>query len=826
MKQSRLARRNHYVPVWYQNGFILGSRRTLYCVDLHPQEIKLRGGRKTVGKELELRSPRRCFREKDLYTTRFGRQWNDEVEKFLFGAIDTSGAAAVRAFAENDLRKMHEHFQQFFEYLNAQKLRTPKGLDWIRSRYPDLTQVELMQEMQHLRQMHCTMWVECVREIVSAEDSDVKFIVTDHPVAAYNPACAPATPACRYPDDPSIGMKGTQTVFALDADHCLILTNLEYARDPTGVDLEAPRENARYSARTLTRTDAMIRTRRLSAEDVTTINLLLKSRSRRYVAGYEESWLLPEKTASDAWKDIAQVLLPPTDLLWNFGGETYIGYEDGSTEYQDEFGRTDPSHKFLKKKRVPGNLSPNDPCGCGSGRRYRKCCRGRAIEDRPPWDVYSIRRRNLMFCNAVSGILGLNKGKTWEDVRRELSDGQVKNIHEVVEMLWPKDTDLADLLPRPDSRVFRAVYMGLSDPRTISVSVISALAYFDEIFVVNPFPNPAYIAQEHSPTKSPARHKSQLLKNVFVLQLLEPFINAGIVHLVPDPLEYNADFRRSLMAAIEARTASWEMKKEEMKRGEALAQDEFWRLMLRRPEDQLRREMQAANPGIGAELREHTVTAAKQELANDPLALLQPISGGEGGAELQILRGMSLELALFVAHLTGAAIYTDERGSWRQLHEHTGAATESGRRSRWAPLSEKLTSLTLAFEADPQINGEIRSSGKLGRVRRIFRQIWSAMPMQGDGVDVKATATRLAAALESASERAGMEWDACDAESGPPARFRGRFVCSAPEKGFRLNSVYRHLITSGRTNYLSSVPIAFFLEHGGAEEESSALERN
>ena len=240
---------------------------------------------------------------------------------------------------------------------------------------------------------------------------------------------------------------------------------------------------------------------------------------------------------------------------------------------------------------------------------------------------------------------------------------------------------------------------------------------------------------------------------------------------------------------------------EEGTRGQALALDDFVRLMLRRSDGRLRQDMQAANPGISLESLERMVAAAKQELADDPLALLQPIGGGGDGGEFQILRGINLELALFVAHLTGAAIYTDERGSWRQLHEHTSAASETGGRSRWAPLSEKLTSLTLAFEANSEINWEIRSAGKLGRVRRIFRQIWSTMLMQGEGAGVEAAAMRLATVLERASERAGVEWDACDAESGPPARFRGRFVCSAPEEGFRLNSVYRHLVTS-RTDEL------------------------
>lgn len=64
----------------------------------------------------------------------------------------------------------------FFIYLDAQKLRTPKGLDWVKSKYPELIQIQLMTEMQALRTIHCTLWAEGVRELVSAEKSDVKYI--------------------------------------------------------------------------------------------------------------------------------------------------------------------------------------------------------------------------------------------------------------------------------------------------------------------------------------------------------------------------------------------------------------------------------------------------------------------------------------------------------------------------------------------------------------------------------------------------------------------------------------------------------------------------
>ncbi len=521
--------RNHYVPQWHQKRFLTDATTRLFYLDLAPQRILLPDGREVGPPALQQNSPRFCFWGQDLYTTVFGGVENDEVQRFLFGAIDNDGATATRAVVEGDLRKIHDLFQRFFEYLNAQKLRTPKGLDWIRGQYPQLDQLRLMIEMQHLRQMHCTMWMEAVREIVSAEDSDIKFIITDHPVTIYHPDCPPGSTQCAYPSDPDIALKGSQTLFPLGKDHCLILTNLEYAKNPGRSDLLLERENARHFGKTISRIDKWIRTRKLNAQQVVSVNHILKSRAHRFIAATEEAWLYPERTASPTWKDHAGVLLPPDDELWHFGGETYIGYKDGKTDYQDAYGRTSKAHEYLKKDSPESEPGPEDWCVCGSGHRFRECCRDLDLADRPPANVFSIRERNLMLMRAIEDILGLDNGKSWEDVRRELTDEQVARIHTAYASLWPKDTNLAELLPRPDGRKLRALYIGLIDPRTIAASVIGWIPYFDEIIVLNPFLNGAFVRPEYSPIESPRQYKEQTIKNVALFMTLIPFVQAGIV---------------------------------------------------------------------------------------------------------------------------------------------------------------------------------------------------------------------------------------------------------------------------------------------------------
>ena len=100
-------------------------------------------------------------------------------------------------------------------------------MDWLKAQYPALSQNELMFEMQGIRMLHCTIWVGGVREIVSAEDADVKFIISDHPVTIYNHAVPPTEGTCAYPLDPGIALRGSQTIYQLNRDFCFILTNLE-----------------------------------------------------------------------------------------------------------------------------------------------------------------------------------------------------------------------------------------------------------------------------------------------------------------------------------------------------------------------------------------------------------------------------------------------------------------------------------------------------------------------------------------------------------------------------------------------------------------------
>ena len=419
------SRENHYVPRWYQEGFFEPGKNTLAYLDLEPVHYPQPDGTLKPGTSRWHRPTSLCFVETDLYSTFFGTSVNDEIERMLFGAVDRSGAPAVRAFMGEEKNAWIRHFQTLFSYIDTQKLRTPKGLAWLRAQYPSLTQNELMQEMQGIRMMNCTIWSQGVREIVSAEASDVKFLVTDHPVTVYNSALPPNDPRNAYPHDPSVALKGTQTLFPLSRDFCLILTNLEFAQEPGVAPLEK-RTFARNFRQAMVKADAFIKSRSLERQDVLKINAILKARAGRYLAAGREDWLYPEDHVPAEWSALGEPLLPLRDELWGFGGEMFAKMEDGRVFNQDAFGRAEKPHNALTK--VAADPQPNDACGCGSEYVYRLCCATRPIHLRPSWTALSIRERNMALFNAIMDITGFDNGKTWIEVRGEMTDEKIAEL--------------------------------------------------------------------------------------------------------------------------------------------------------------------------------------------------------------------------------------------------------------------------------------------------------------------------------------------------------------------------------------------------------------
>ncbi|MCO5398574.1 DUF4238 domain-containing protein [Ralstonia soli] len=332
--------KHHYVPEWYQRRFLAPGATAFKILDLHPEIYRNRFGAEVGrGKIILEKGPSAFFYEKDFYTVRWFGQANDDIERLLFGTIDREGARAISAFIAEDWETVHHTYWQMFEFMDALRLRTPKGLRFVHLLREARNQQELMISMQKMRRMHCVMWAEGVLEIVSAAQSPTKFIFSDHPVTLFNREVFPADARVPTGFDPHLAWVGTQTLFPFDRDRLFVLTHLEWARSKGKAKPTESRTNARYFDNPMVRYDNCIRGRELSEQQVSEVNYIIKMRAERYIAANSESDLFPERVLKTrAWNKLGRFLMP-TRALHGFGGDMFAQLGNGSIYFQDEFGR-------------------------------------------------------------------------------------------------------------------------------------------------------------------------------------------------------------------------------------------------------------------------------------------------------------------------------------------------------------------------------------------------------------------------------------------------------------------------------------------------------
>lgn len=360
---TRTAYRNqHYVPQWYQKRFFEPGARenVLYYLSLEPVAITDAGGNRRQLPPQRRRPVRKCFAEDDLYTLRFGEVASTAIEQVLFGQTDDRGSEAVSYWADFVHPSVNEAaFSGLLHYMSAQKLRTPKGLDWLRRQIGSEGPNEVLRAMVGLQGLYSAIWTECVWQLADASASETKFIVSDHPVTVYNRACGPRHEQCRGANDPDIRLHGSHTIFPLDLNRVLILTNLSWARNPhqkpTGW-----RPNPTFYRDTVFNFFDVQTNRSLVEEEVREINFIVKSRAYRYIAASNDEWLYPERFVSKSnWAHFGHgYLLMPDPRGLHHGGEALLEYADGSSAAFDDYGRKPGEGGY---GTYPGLGGPRDP---------------------------------------------------------------------------------------------------------------------------------------------------------------------------------------------------------------------------------------------------------------------------------------------------------------------------------------------------------------------------------------------------------------------------------------------------------------------------------
>ncbi|WP_299346513.1 DUF4238 domain-containing protein [uncultured Maritalea sp.] len=797
-----VTRRNHYIPQWHQKRFFSDTRNTLSYLDLKPP-LHLKGdGSQTPGNSLFPAPTTRAFVEHDLYSTFFGTAVNDEVERRLFGDIDARGADAIRAFSGLDQAVWHSNFENLFEFLDIQKLRTPKGLAWLRTQYPELSQNELMQEMQGLSMLNVTTWTTGVREIISAEHSDTKFILTDHPVTIYNHAIPPNDARNEFPNDPSIALKGSQTIYPLGQDHCLILTNLEYAQNPS-VNALNKKTFARSFQQAMVSTINFIRTRHLTKEQVIEVNFIAKARAHRYIAAGQNEWLFPEKLVTKPWHELRSTLLPPEHELHQFGGELYVGYEDGRSDYQDQFGRSEKPRPWLIKVPPAQPLKNKDLCPCGFGLSFSHCCKQKPTHLRTSWTEKSIRERNLMFMNGIENLLDLG-GKDWDDLRREMTDEKIVKLYRIYEGLWPRETDLLSLLPKPDG-TFRSVYTGSLHPKLISEFALGASVYFGEIIMQHPFINPMSLAKDKRPTEDPHAYRGEVLKSLLAFLSIFPLVEAGRVHLIPDPWDFDLHLRNQTMRMAEARRAQFSFNPKDDARMKAIFDEDLDRMMLGLPNEALLSQLAQAPGSEQFTDPEQVLEYIAQVKLADPLAVLQENSVGTGG-QFDIIKLIpNFEMSMYLAQATGAQILTDSPFRWKELR--------AALNRRYLSTTPALHDLQTTIQATPfcfplgdEAIWQFKTTQAFSNIASVFDGAFKYL--QNRKTDERKPNFELQLAARFQRDKRGVDV-ALENASVPHAL--GKVTSIFRLGGFQDNTVNRLLLMSSSEHHLQSVPMATFV---------------
>ncbi|HET7320475.1 MAG TPA: DUF4238 domain-containing protein [Candidatus Saccharimonadales bacterium] len=335
---------NHYVPQWYQEGFIPSDEpvRNLQYLDLNPATFTKPDGRLIKDKDVRPWGPSKCFAEPDLYTRWFGAERNTQVEELFFGRIDAKARDSIKYFNEYDHTSIdYEALHNMLPYLGSQRLRTPRGLAWISAETGVTDKNQLMQAMASLRDIYSAVWAECIWQIADADNSETKLIISDNPVTVYNREIGTHNSTWhRDRSDPDITLFGSHTIFALTMNKVLILTHPGWAKSPYQNGMLRRPNIQPYRPTVFNYTQIQI-DRHLTEEEVRQINFILKSKAQRYVAAYKKEWLYPEKHVDPrAWRDFGdgRLFLPDPRSLTT-GTQYFVGFKDGRTYAQDEYGR-------------------------------------------------------------------------------------------------------------------------------------------------------------------------------------------------------------------------------------------------------------------------------------------------------------------------------------------------------------------------------------------------------------------------------------------------------------------------------------------------------
>jgi len=421
----------------------------------------------------------------------------------------------------------------------------------------------------------------------------------------------------------------------------------------------------------------------------------------------------------------------------------------------------------------------------------------------------------MALLDAMSDIFGMER--PWNKVKDGMTDAQIREFYRFIADLWPINTNPQITMPPPDDSTLRALYLGENEPEMMLENVFRFCLYADQILLVNPFDNPNVMAEQFNPIHHPGEWKLQTIRLVYHLMLLTPWIEAGLVVLIPDPGDFNRQLRVKTWDLAAARLRGWRPSDEDLDQSAAMQRAR--KTMLLYPRSYMERMTREANPGISDEVVRKVLEQMEDERANDPLLPNDTIDRMPGQFEAGRL-GANLEMGMYICQATGAFPYTNVKFRWKEI---LGARQDLDATAQvWSPLTNAFQQLKFKFmdKVDSKFACSIRREGRLESFRSFMRRLWNTVGGEPDASKSEVFARDFRDELTQAFSNAKADWDAIDREllkwAVPTlggAMATGAFSLALPVAGFAVAGVGEIIQAEmKRREFRRKVPMSVFID--------------
>jgi hypothetical protein len=421
-----------------------------------------------------------------------------------------------------------------------------------------------------------------------------------------------------------------------------------------------------------------------------------------------------------------------------------------------------------------------------------------------------------MLHNGIVNVLGLNQGKDWTGIRRDLTDEQISKIYRLYQALWPLETDLLQLLPKPDGNA-RALYTGLIHPVAIREFALGASLYFGELIVEHPFVHAGTLKKEFSPVENPRAYRQEFIKAVLFFLSVLPLVNLGLINLIPDPCSFDPHLRDQMWRMATSRSAGLDIDLRKEPRVNQLLKEDFQRGLLSLPPETLRSQLLTTSPGLDEATLESALRRIDQLKERDPLAVLQEDSllGGKEGGQFNMMKlAPNFEIAMYLAQATGSCIVTDSAFRWTEI---TRAVSQrgGGQYPGLAILARDIEGSEFAFPAHVMDIAALASGKTFAAYPTLIQDTFKYL----SNLSSRGPKRNREAQLISRFNKTHVAAQAAIKKTRISTK-KAKISCIFPTRGIQDNSVNRLLLMSSSERHVSSVPMAFFIKEPVAERQT------